>query len=525
MGEFAHGVVAGACVAGLGALLLQRRSALAARLRQYPKYVSTRGFRGVSGRGLDFEATVLTGLAPDGGLFVPTWFPRVSAETLDSWYGLDFQSLAFEVMSLYVPPSQVPAGKLREMIARSYGTFRHEQVVPVVRSGAEGRGPKVLELFHGPTFAFKDVALQFLGNLFEHFIGDAGKRITVLGATSGDTGSSAIYGLRGKKGVEVFILFPEGRVSPIQERQMTTVLDSNIHCVAVHGTFDDAQAIVKSMFKDAAANEKFQLAAINSINWARILAQIVYYFYAYLQVVPRRGSAGAPQGKCSFSVPTGNFGDILAGYYAKRMGLPVDVLIPATNANDIVHGFFSRGEYVKPAQVTTTPSPSMDICVSSNFERFLYHMASDDAAQLRTWMETFESTGKLYASPELHARAQAEMTSGRLEDDEIMATIKYNWQQHQYLLDPHSAIGVGVAAKLAPRLAGGSPVVCLACAHWGKFTDAVAKAIGAAELAQVKFPDALEKLKVLPTRKKVLPATVEAVHKHMDQTLGLGAAK
>jgi len=492
-----------AVTAALGYLVYQKKKKPAV-----PVYTSTRGYAGKDGKGLDFESTVLMGLGMDGGLMVPSFFPQVSAKTLESWYGMDFQSIAFEVMSLYIPSDQVSAEELRSIISRSYGTFRHDDITPIVKSGPEGTGPVILELFHGPTFAFKDVALQFLGNLFEHFVSKEGENITILGATSGDTGSSAIYGLRGKKGVEVFILFPEGRVSPIQERQMTTVPDENIHCIAVEGTFDDAQAIVKACFNDEKFRHQVQLGAVNSINWARILAQIVYYFYSYIRVVPKGSDK-----KISFSVPTGNFGDILAGYYAKRMGLPTDQLIVATNENDILHRFFSKGEYFRAPKVTETVSPSMDICISSNFERFLYHMCDEDATVLAALMKDFESTGKLSASGEYLKKCQNEMLSARLSKQEILGTIKDNYAKHHYLLDPHSAIGVGAAEKL--RQEGkltSSAMVCLACAHWGKFTDAVSEAVGS---IRNQFPDELERLKSMKTRKQVMPATVDSVKQYL----------
>mmetsp|Transcript_10154 Transcript_10154/g.19882 ORF Transcript_10154/g.19882 Transcript_10154/m.19882 type:complete len:519 (+) Transcript_10154:99-1655(+) len=510
-GEFVTGAVAGVAAAVASIMLVQQRSKFfkALGLAKKPVYTSTRGFAGKDGKGLDFESAVLAGLGEDGGLFVPSFFPQVSPEVLDSWYGLDYQSLAYELMSLYIPEDQVEPAKLRDIINRSYATFRHEEVTPVVRTGAEGEGPKVLELWHGETWAFKDVALSFLGNMFEHFITRRNSLVTVLGATSGDTGSSAIHGLRGKKGVEVFILYPEGRVSPIQELQMTTVPEENVHCLAVKGTFDDAQAIVKAMFRDASAREQFNLGAVNSINFCRILAQITYYFYSYLRIVPK----GSGQ-KISFSVPTGNFGDILAGYYAKRMGLPVDRLIVATNDNEIVHQFFSRGEYFKPEAVMQTLAPSMDICVSSNFERFLYHMLDDDSEALLEMMNNFESTGKLKADEDFLRRSQAEMDSASLSREEILKVIKENYEKHQYLLDPHSAIGVGAADKVNVTT---SPVVCLACAHWGKFTDAVGQAIGEEELAKIPYPELLEQLKALPKRKTILDATKDAVRSEMSK--------
>ena len=344
-------------------------------------YSSTRG----SPKGISFEDAVMRGLAPDGGLFVPDALPTVDAATLARWRGLSFPKLAAEVMALFVSADEVPAADLERLCDASYGgdVFRHDAVAPVV---SVADSVYVLELFHGPTFAFKDVALQFLGNLFEYFLErkSAADRhsITVLGATSGDTGSAAIHGLKGKRNVEVFILHPLERLSLTQEKQMTTVLDENVHNVALRGTFDDCQNIVKESFADAAFNKKHRLAAVNSINWARILAQIVYYFSAYFQWCALREAAGRPvefgRDAVVFTVPTGNFGDVLAGYYAKRMGLPVRRLVVATNRNDILHRFFAAGDY-SLSKVVPTIAPSMDIQISSNFERYLYYLSGSNA--------------------------------------------------------------------------------------------------------------------------------------------------
>merc|ERR1740121_2180283 len=279
---------------------------------------------------------------------------------------MSFGELAYEIACLYVPESEIPRADLQELMTRSYETFTHPEVVPSVKVNDF----YIMELFHGPTFAFKDVALQALGNVYEYFLKRNKRRLTVLGATSGDTGSAAIYGMRGKENVECFILFPEGRVSQIQQQQMTSVLDANVHCVAVKGTFDDCQDIVKGLFGDLAFKKKYGLGAVNSINWARIMFQITYYFYTYYKLFP------SCDGQTSFSVPTGNFGDILAGYYAKRMGLPVRQLIVATNSNDILHRFFTTGDYDKHP-VLQTCSPSMDIGISSNFERYLFYLMGE----------------------------------------------------------------------------------------------------------------------------------------------------
>ena len=293
------------------------------------RYSSTRG----EVKNLLFEEAVMMGLADDGGLLVPTEFPDVRS-MLPEWRSLNFSDLSLEIMLLFTS-GRIPRDELKPLIERSYKTFRHTEITPVKSVG----GIHILELFHGPTFAFKDVALQFLGNLFEFFLDKRHHPLRIIGATSGDTGSAAIHGLHGKKGVDVFMLHPKGRVSPIQELQMTTVLDPNIHNLAIEGTFDDAQVIVKALFNDQEFKKKYYLGSVNSINWARILAQIVYYFYAWFQVKKDDSEL------VSFVVPTGNFGNVLAGYYAKRMGLPIDKIVVGTNENDILHRFFSKGEY------------------------------------------------------------------------------------------------------------------------------------------------------------------------------------
>ncbi|TQS32888.1 hypothetical protein Golomagni_06783, partial [Golovinomyces magnicellulatus] len=374
---------------------------------QSQRYLSTRG----EDAGFSFEEAVLKGLASDGGLFIPEQIPE--AKNWESWKDLSFVDLAYEVLSLYISSSEIPAADLKDIIRRSYSTFRSPDTTPLVHLQDNHY---LLELFHGPTFAFKDVALQFLGNLFEYFLvrkneGKTGKdrhHLTVIGATSGDTGSAAIYGLRGKKDVSVFIMFPTGRVSPIQELQMTTVPDKNVHNLSVGGTFDDCQDILKVLFADKDINSTLNLGAVNSINWARILAQIVYYFSAYFSFRKQLGlkDSEPTPADLEFVVPTGNFGDILAGYYAKRMGLPVSRLVVATNENDILQRFWATGRYEKssapaptasassaqtePAQgssdgaqqggVRATLSPAMDILVSSNFERLLWYIAYESQA-------------------------------------------------------------------------------------------------------------------------------------------------
>lgn len=362
------------------------------------------------------------------------------------------------------------------------------------------------ELFHGPTFAFKDVALQMLGNFFEYFLatGSNGGRLAVLGATSGDTGSAAIAGLRGKKGVDCIILFPNGRVSAIQERQMTTIPDSNIHCVAVDGTFDDCQDLVKASFDTPEFRDKVHLGAVNSINWCRVLAQTTYYFWSYLRVTEQDSSIA----EVSFSVPTGNFGDILAGYYAKRMGLPVGKLIVATNENDILHRFFTKGEYHR-YDIAHSISPSMDICVSSNFERYLYALAGNNASTLADWMKNFEKTKQLTIRGELLAKAQSDFLSARADTETTLSIIKDYNEKYQYLLCPHSAVGVSAIHQLNMVNPG---VVCLATAHEAKFPGAVSRAVP--DLPDP--PRELAMLNNLKTRRTELPNDLKAVQQFVE---------
>lgn len=361
------------------------------------------------------------------------------------------------------------------------------------------------ELFHGPTFAFKDVALQMLGNFFEYFLqtGSNGGRLAVLGATSGDTGSAAIYGLRGKKGIDCVILFPNGRVSAIQERQMTTVPDSNIHCVAIEGTFDDCQDMVKASFNDPEFRDKVKLGAVNSINWCRVLAQTTYYFWSYFRVKDSHPDVE----KVNYSVPTGNFGDILAGYYAKQMGLPVGKLVVATNENDILHRFFTKGEYHRVG-IEKSISPSMDICVSSNFERYLFHLAGNDGDVLARWMKDFEQTKKLTLKGDMLKKAQTDFLSGRADTDMTLSTIKEYNEKHNYVLCPHSAVGVNVIHQLSMV---NSATVCLATAHEAKFPVAVERAVSPLPTP----PKELSRLSSLPTRRSECPNDLKTVQAFM----------
>ncbi|CAM9114704.1 unnamed protein product [Choristocarpus tenellus] len=473
-------------------------------------YCSTRG----GAVGVSFEDVVLGGLANDRGLYVPEVVPEVAVDEIMSWRALSFPELSHRIMSKYISELEIPTNDLLDVCKRSTVNFRTPDVTPVVRVGSTW----VLELFHGPTFAFKDVALQFLGNLFEYFLTrkrdrgeDAG--LTILGATSGDTGSAAIYGLRGKEQVSCFIMFPHGRVSDIQERQMTTVSDPNINCISVHGSFDDCQDIVKASFGDKDFRERVKLGAVNSINWARVLAQITYYFWAYFRVseANEMGDDGGPS-VINFSVPTGNFGDVLAGYYSRRMGLPVGKLVVATNENDILHRFFTTGCYWREGVVPTV-APSMDICVSSNFERFLFHLCGDNASTLQEWMKNFELTGKLTLEGPLLEKAQEVFLSARVDTAENLAMIRSQWEEHRYLLCPHTSVGAAAAVKL--ELTPDRTVV-LATAHAAKFVDAVTKVLDSPPPA----PEALQELWGLATRSTVLPNSAEEVKTFILKTLG-----
>lgn len=440
----------------------------------------------------------MMGLADDGGLLVPDEFPHVGNK-LREWRALNFTELSLEIMLLFTS-GRIPREEFTSLVQRSYTSFRHPKITPVKSIGEI----HILELFHGPTFAFKDVALQFLGNLFECFLKKRNHPLRIIGATSGDTGSAAIHGMRGKKGVDVFMLHPKGRVSPIQELQMTTVLDSNIHNLAIEGSFDDAQAIVKALFNDYEFKQNYHLGSVNSINWARILAQIVYYFYAWFQVTRDNSEF------VSFAVPTGNFGNVLAGYYARRMGLPIDKLVVGTNENDILHRFFCNGEY-KQTEVKETLSPSMDIQISSNFERYLFELAGRSSEQLQSWMDDFESNGKLAFGNDLLKKAQNDFVSALVNDEEILEMVSRFNQENGYLLDPHSAVGVRAAEKNDIQ----TPVICLACAHPAKFGDAIRKALG----SEPELPDELSKLTNLETRSKTVAADPETIKQVVLETL------
>ena len=422
------------------------------------EYISTRG----GGEPKSFEDVILTGLAPDGGLYVPKSLPHYSHEEIASWAGLSYQQLALKVITPFVDGA-IPESDLERLIEKSYGNFRHDDIAPLVKTGDN---EWILELFHGPTLAFKDFALQFLGNLLDYTLGKRQQKVVIMGATSGDTGSAAIEGCRRCKNIDIFILHPYQRVSDVQRRQMTTVQADNIHNIALHGNFDDCQNMVKASFSDQSfLPDGRQLVAVNSINWARIMAQIVYYFWASLRL-------GGPDQAVSFSVPTGNFGDIFAGYLAYKMGLPIKQLVIATNQNDILHRCISDNDHTsRPLEQSL--APSMDIMISSNFERLLFDLYDQDGAVIAQLMNDAKA-GSMQLSNSALDRARELFTSYRCDDSGMIDLISTTNRDIDYLLDPHTAIGL--AAARACREDTSTPMVTLATAHPAKFPEAVKKA-------------------------------------------------
>ncbi len=454
------------------------------------RYISTRG----SAPELSFREAVLAGLASDGGLYVPATIPQFSREEMMHLRAMTYTDLAYQIISRFAGTDSIAPDVLKNIINESYVIFRHPEIAPVKHLGGD---TYLLELFHGPTLAFKDFALQFLGRLLGHFFEQSHEHATVIGATSGDTGSAAIAGFAGRPNMDIFILHPSGRVSDVQRRQMTTVPDTNVHNIALAGTFDDCQDVVKSLFGDTSLRVSHKLIAVNSINWARILAQVVYYFYAAFKLE-------APGRKVSFTVPTGNFGDIYAGYIAKRMGLPVETLVIATNSNDILARTLKTGTYGMDS-VTPTLSPSMDIQISSNFERLLFDLHGRDGKVIADMMAKFRQEKKLTLSEKAHKQFAVEFASASASDEETLATIKQVHEKTGELLDPHTAVGFAASQKCRGDKA--VPMIVLATAHPAKFPDAVKKATG-------KHPELPAHLSDLLTRKErfdTLPNNTQAV--------------
>ena len=461
------------------------------------KYVSTRGRAPV----LDFGDVLLAGLAADGGLYVPDRWPVLGPKALSGRPGRgDYADLAAEVMWPFVDGTY-SRDRFDELVRDAYSGFDHPEVAPMVELGD---GLWLMELFHGPTLAFKDIALQLVGRLFDEELSRRGERVTIVGATSGDTGSAAIEAVRDRENIQIVILHPHGRVSEIQRRQMTTVDSANVHNVAIEGTFDDCQDLVKAMFADAEFRAEQQLSAVNSINWARVMAQTVYYVAA----ATRYG-----MDQVSFSVPTGNFGNVLAGHVARQMGLPVDRLIVASNRNDILTQFFSTGS-MAISEVFPTISPSMDIQVSSNLERLLFELLDRDGIRTAELLENFRATGEMRIDTRISAELDRGWSGMRVDEDETTAAIADLHRKTGMIIDPHTAVGLAAARRTRRAADGG--IVVMATAHPAKFGDAVEAAIG----ARPPMPPALAELSDLPERCKRLPNDLSAVKAHVAQCSG-----
>lgn len=461
------------------------------------KYISTRG----EAPALTFEEVLLTGLARDGGLYLPETWPTFTSEEIAEMKGMRYQDIAFKVMSPYVCP-EIPEADFKELIEKAYSTFRHDAVVPL---GQVDNNEWILELFHGPTLAFKDVALQLLGHLFNYVLIKRGEKITIVGATSGDTGSAAIDCVRGRDSANIFMLHPKGRVSDVQRRQMTTVIEGNVHNIAIEGDFDNCQALVKALFNDLDFRDQINLSAVNSINWARVMAQIVYYFTSAVAL-------GAPERKVSFSVPTGNFGDVYAGYIAKQMGLPIEQLVVATNVNDILSRTINGGEY-KVGETIPTISPSMDIQVSSNFERLLFNIYDGDGAAIRNLMENLKQGGQFVIGDDELAKAKETFVAQRVSEEETKATIAVVSEKGGHVIDPHTAVGVKAARDNWDDKT--VPMVTLSTAHPAKFPDAVNEVTG----IHPELPPHMADLFEREEKFDVLPNDLEALKKYILENL------
>lgn len=456
------------------------------------RYISTRG----EADALGFSDTLLAGLARDGGLYLPREWPFFTAAEIRALRGLSYAELAVEILHPFVE-GEIERETFASIAGEAYATFRHEAVCPLVQIGAN---TFALELFHGPTLAFKDVAMQLLARLMDHVLAERGERATIVGATSGDTGGAAIEAFAGRDRTDIFILFPHGRVSPVQQRQMTTSTAANVHALAIEGNFDDCQDLVKAMFNHHAFRDQTYLSGVNSINWARIMAQIVYYFSSAI-------SLGAPDRPVSFTVPTGNFGDIFAGYAARKMGLPIERLVIATNDNDILARTLATGAYEMRGVVQTT-SPSMDIQVSSNFERLLFEACDRDASAVRSMMGALKQANRFEIPAKPLAAIREQFSAGRSDMKATAQTIEHVLKLSGYLLDPHTATGVKVAREQAET---DTPMIVLATAHPAKFPDAVREATGVTPALPAWLGDLMErteKYDVLPSDLKIVEDTV-----------------
>jgi threonine synthase len=447
------------------------------------RYVSTRG----EADALGFSDAMLAGLARDGGLYVPETWPELAADRIAALAGKPYAEAAAELISPFADPGS--EADIARIAREAYDTFRHPAVAPLVQLGPNCF---VLELFHGPTLAFKDLAMQFLARLMDRALAARGDRATIVVATSGDTGGAAVEAFRGAARIDLVVLYPHGRISEVQRRMMTTAAEDNVHAVAIEGTFDDCQAIVKGLFNHHAFRDRVKLSAVNSINWARIVAQIVYFFTAAV-------SLGAPHRKVAFTVPTGNFGDIFAGYVAKRMGLPIDRLVIATNENDILARTLATGAY-ETREVVPTTSPSMDIQVSSNFERLLFDAYGREAAAIRGLLGSLAQGGRFDVSSSALRRIRSEFSAGRASEEETAATIRTVRKETGYLADPHTAVALAVAEKEPhdPEV----PMIVLSTAHPAKFPEAIESACG----SRPELPDWLSHLHAGRERVTLLPA-------------------
>ena len=465
------------------------------------KYVSTRAEDGAEA--LAFDDVLLAGLARDGGLYLPESWPQFSREDIKAMQGLSYVDLCLRVTEPFLGDT-ISRDDMRAIATKAYETFSHKAITPISQIDEK---TYVLELFHGPTLAFKDLAMQLLGGLFDHVLKAKGRKTTIVGATSGDTGGAAIDAMKGRDAVSTFILHPEGRVSDVQRRMMTTIDDPKVHNIAIEGTFDDCQSIVKALFNDHAFRDETGLGGVNSINWARVMAQIVYYFAAGLAL-------GAPDRKLAFVVPTGNFGDIFAGYAAKQMGLPIERLVIATNANDILVRTLTTGEY-KPSGVLPTTSPSMDIQVSSNFERLIFEAAGRDAAEVRGYMNSLSQSGAYTLGAETLANIQRDFTALRCDEAAVEKTIKATLATSEYLADPHTATALHAAGQLGD-LGDDVARVVLSTAHPAKFPEAVEKISGVYPGLPPAFADLAERRE----HYKVLPNSVDAVRTYVLENKG-----
>lgn len=453
-------------------------------------YISTRG----QSETLNFEDAMLTGLATDGGLYVPEKCPLITPQGLTALKDKSYVDIAHRVIFPFVQGC-IDDGTLYGLLQETYGQFHHDDVTPIKELGEHFW---VMELFHGPTLAFKDVALQFLARMFDLVLAKKGQRLTIVGATSGDTGSAAIEACKNRENLDVFILHPKDRVSDVQRRQMTTVDAPNIYNIAIEGSFDDCQDMVKAMFNDHTVRQELQLAAINSINWARIVAQVVYYVYAYAKLQDKVD-------ELAFSVPTGNFGNVYAGYTAKSMGVPISKLMVGTNTNDILHRFFTTGQ-MKQEGVVSTLSPSMDIQISSNFERLLFDLYGRDPEAVQKTMTYFREQGPYQLDGSIMDRVRDLFDSQRLDDEQTKKIIEAFYQHKDYLLDPHTAVGIG-SAKYYQSKYPKAPIITLSTAHPAKFPDAVEAASG----VRPELPDWLSDLHQKEERYEVLPNDYQAV--------------